>query len=368
MGPTKPTQRPLIGPGQTAIATVGYTDATVTWRNTEIQETVFIIKRLKEALLSRPAIEALGILQRSLELAETCTQATDVPDISASYPKLTSGLRFMKTECSIKVKNDAKPYAVTYPRRVPLPLLPLVKKELKRMDDMGVVQKIEHATEWCFPMVIARKKNNELRICVDYGQLNQQILRERVLMPRVDECLAKLAGATVFSRLDARAGYWQVPLAKDSREYTTFITPFGRFQFLRLPFGISPAPEFYQREMLHVLEGLDGVSCLQDIIVSGKTTEEHDTNLRLVLRKLQDAEYDYTMSHTPGNKLYTADLLSRKPSKEPADERTLEAAVHEYEELVLEQLPASNHLLNRIRTSIQSDKTLSKVATFCTTS
>ncbi|KAL1457283.1 hypothetical protein MTO96_043541 [Rhipicephalus appendiculatus] len=69
-------------------------------------------------------------------------------------------------------------------------------------------------------------------------------------------------------------------------------------------------------------------------------------------------EYDYTMSHTPGNKLYTADLLSRKPSKEPADERTLEADVHEYEELVLEQLPASNDLQNRIRTSIQSDKTL----------
>lgn len=79
-------------------------------------------------------------------------------------------------------------------------------------------------------------------------------------------------------------------MAKDSREYTTFITPVGRFQFLRLPFGISTAPEFYQREMLRVLEGLDGVSCLQDdIIVSGKTTKEHDTNLRMVLRKLEDA-------------------------------------------------------------------------------
>lgn len=125
----------------------------------------------------------------------------------ASYPKLTSGLGFMKTEYRIKVKNDAEPYAVTCPRRVALPLLPLVKKELKRMEDMGVIQKIEHATEWCFPMVVARKKNNELRICVDYGHLNRQIIRERLLMPTVDECLAKLAGATVFSCLDARAGY-----------------------------------------------------------------------------------------------------------------------------------------------------------------
>ncbi|KAL1436229.1 hypothetical protein MTO96_049857 [Rhipicephalus appendiculatus] len=160
MGPITPTQQPLIGPGQTAIATVGYIDATVAWRNTEIEETVSIIKGLKEALLSRPAIEALGILQRPFVLAETCIQATDLPEILASYAKQTSGLVFMKTEYSIKVKNDAKPYAVTYPRRVPLPLLPLVKKELKRMEDMGVVQKIEHAAEWCFPMVIARKKNN----------------------------------------------------------------------------------------------------------------------------------------------------------------------------------------------------------------
>lgn len=64
-------------------------------------------------------------------------------------------------------------------------------------------------------MVVAHKKNNDLLICVDYGQLNQQIIRERV--PTVDECLAKLAGATAFSRQDARSGYWQVPLAKDSR-------------------------------------------------------------------------------------------------------------------------------------------------------
>ncbi|XP_049269086.1 uncharacterized protein K02A2.6-like [Rhipicephalus sanguineus] len=181
-------------------------------------------------------------------------------------------------------------------------------------------------------------------------------------MPTVDECLAKLAGATVFSHLDARAGYWQVPLAKDSREYTTFITPVGRFQFLRLPFGISTAPEFYQREMLRILEGLDGVSCLQDdIIISGKTNEEHDTNLRVVLKKLEDA--GVTLNTDNGSSLTEA-------VKEPAneDERKLEAAVHEFEELVLEQLPASNHLLNRIRTSIQTDKTLFKVATFCTTS
>lgn len=109
-------------------------------------------------------------------------------------------------------------------------------------------------------------------------------------MPTVDECLGKLAGATWFSKLDARAGYWQAPLAAESREYTTFLTPCGRFQFLRLPFGISTAPEFFQREMLRVLEGLEGQACLQDdIIVFGRTREERDSHLHQVLKRLQDA-------------------------------------------------------------------------------
>ncbi|KAL1426019.1 hypothetical protein MTO96_003488 [Rhipicephalus appendiculatus] len=107
-------------------------------------------------------------------------------------------------------------------------------------------------------------------------------------------------------------------------------------------------------------------------LISGLTGQHETTQINTLLYAMGEEamrllEYDYSMSHTPGNKLYTADL-SREPSEEPADERTLEAAVHEYEELVLEQLPASNHLLNRIRTSIQSDRILSKVATVCTTS
>ncbi|KAL1468229.1 hypothetical protein MTO96_025599 [Rhipicephalus appendiculatus] len=157
MRPLETANQALTGPGQVPIDTAGYFRATVEWRNARLQEKVFVIERLREALLSRSAVESLGIVQRPLERAET--QECDIPDILAQYPKLTSGLGLMETTYRIKVTSDAKPYAFSYPRRVPIPLLPLVEAELKRMEDIGIIQKVEHVTEWCFPMVMAKKRN-----------------------------------------------------------------------------------------------------------------------------------------------------------------------------------------------------------------
>lgn len=150
--------------------------------------------------------------------------------------------------------------------------------------------RVDHAAAWCAPMVVAKKQDSSLRICVDYTQLNPQLVPERIIMPTVEESLARLAGATVFSKLDANADYWQAPLAPESKELTTFITPVGRFQFKRLPFGIATAPEAFQREMLRILEGIPGQVChMDDILVFSRDKREHNKNLELVLRRLHDS-------------------------------------------------------------------------------
>ncbi|XP_064469866.1 uncharacterized protein K02A2.6-like [Ornithodoros turicata] len=152
------------------------------------------------------------------------------------------------------------------------------------MEELGVIKKVEHATEWCAPMVVVRKKNGSLRICVDYGELNAQVVRERIFMPTVEENLNKVTQAKVFSKLDCNAGYWQAPLSPESCELTTFITPLGRYQFLRLPFGIATAPEFFQREMLRILQGLEGTVChMDDVLIFGRNEDEHDKRLHAVL-------------------------------------------------------------------------------------
>ena len=151
---------------------------------------------------------------------------------------------------------------------------------------------------WCAGMVVVPKKSGEVRICVDLKPLNESVLREPYPMPKVDDTLALLSGATLFSKLDANSGFWQIPLSKESRPLTTFITPFGRFHFSKLPFGISCAPELFQRRMNQMLEGLYAADALSCAPTQGESEEE--------LQEEVEAYVDHvTMSSIPA----TADRL-----------------------------------------------------------
>jgi hypothetical protein len=116
------------------------------------------------------------------------------------------------------------------------------------------------------------------------------MLREVYLLPKVDNTLGLLDGATIFSKLDANSGFWQILLTKSSQHLTTFITPFGRFQFNKLPFGISSAPEHFQCWMNEIFTDQEGVLChMDDILIFGQTQEEHDARLRRALQTLESA-------------------------------------------------------------------------------
>jgi len=129
---------------------------------------------------------------------------------------------------------------------------------------------------------------------VDLKHLNQNVQQEFHPLPRVEETLAQLTGVRVFTKLDANSGFWQIPLARKSRLLTTFITPFGRYCFHKLPFSITSAPELFQRRMSSVLSGLLGVVCLMDdVLVFGKNQIEHDENLHTVLKRLSSAGVTY---------------------------------------------------------------------------
>ena len=158
------------------------------------------------------------------------------------------------------------------------------------MEQLGVIARIQEPTEWCSGMVVVPKANGQVRICVDLTKLNQNVCRERYPLPAVEQILAQLSGATVFTKLDANSGFWQMPLSPASAPLTTFITPFDRFCFHRLPFGITSAPEYFQRQMSEMLKDLDGVLCLMDdVLVYGKTVSEHDERLDTVLQTMQKA-------------------------------------------------------------------------------
>ena len=183
-----------------------------------------------------------------------------------------------------------EPFNLTAPRRIPIPLLPKVKEEIARMENLGVIERVEQPTKWCSPIVVVPKSNGRVRICGDFVQLNRAVQREVYQMPSTEETLAKLAGAKIVTKLDANGGFWQRKLSDSCKLLTTFKTPWGRYCFSRLPFGISSAPEHLQKVMSRILDGLPGQVCqVDDILVFGETQEQHDHRLADVLERFQKA-------------------------------------------------------------------------------
>ena len=139
-------------------------------------------------------------------------------------------------------------------------------------------------------MVVVPKPNERIRICADLTKLNESVLRETYPLPKVDNLLTQISESKFFTKLDCNSGFWQEKLDPDSRLLTTFITPFGRFCFNQIPFGIKSALEYYQRKMSQILVGSEGyISIIDDMLIDGKTQGEHDCRLKVVLKRLDRA-------------------------------------------------------------------------------
>ena len=280
--PLEKSSKVLYGPTCQSLTVLGQFTGTLRHQDRSSSQTIFVVRGLKTNLLGLPAITSLQLLQRI-----NATHAADT-DIRKRFQKVFTGLGTLGEEYQIQLREGAMPYALYTPRNVPIRLRGKVREELERMEAAGVISKVDEPTPWCAGMVTVPKKSGAVRICVDLKPLNESILREAHPMPEVDETLAQLAGARVFSKLDANSGFWQIPLAEESRLLTTFVTPLGRFCFNELPFGISSAPELFQKRMSKVLAGLEGVVCqIDDVLVFGKDQAEHDKRLVAVMERIE---------------------------------------------------------------------------------
>ncbi|KAJ9532845.1 hypothetical protein QJQ45_010962 [Haematococcus lacustris] len=184
---------------------------------------------------------------------------------------------------------------LTGPAPSPRPIYRMSQPELdqlkKQLDDLLAKGFIRPSTSpFAAPVLFVRKKDGSLRLCVDFRALNQQTLKNRYPLPRIDDLLDQLSGAQVFSKIDLRSGYHQIRVAEDDIPKTAFRTRYGHYEFTVLPFGLCNAPATFQQLMNDVFKPhLDDfvLVYLDDILVFSKSAADHERHLHLTLSLLR---------------------------------------------------------------------------------
>lgn len=235
-----------------------------------------------QPILGAAACLSLNLLRRVQKLDLTSGKAR-FDSVFRQFPDVFTGIGKLPGVYSIQLRDDAVP-TVAAPRTVPKAIEQQVKQELNHMQQNGIIAKVTVPTDWVHPVVIIIKKNGSLRICLDPRNLNAAVRRPHYHIPVVEELFARLVNCNIFTLLDAKHAFWQLTLDEPSSYMCTFTTPWGRYRFLRVPFGLSVAPELFQQAIDTVFEGLPIVKpYFDDVLVASTNTEEHVEHLRAVL-------------------------------------------------------------------------------------
>lgn len=175
----------------------------------------------------------------------------------------------------------------SHPNRVAPAWKDQLKEQVYEMVGNGIL--IPSQSPWSSAMVPVRKPNGDIRLCIDYRKLNGVTEPDPYMMPRIQDLLDKLSQAKWLSKIDLNKGFYQIPLDPDSIHKTAFCSPWGKFSFTRMPFGLMNAPASFQRCMDEALAGQEDWSAtyIDDIVIFSNTWEEHLLHVRKVLQALE---------------------------------------------------------------------------------
>lgn len=185
--------------------------------------------------------------------------------------------------------TDSVPFSAR-PRRLSYTDKTEVRKMVQSLLDEGVIRPSE--SPYASPIVLVKKKNGTIRMCIDYRALNNLTVRDNYPLPLIEDCLDYLNNKQFFSLLDLKSGFHQIPIDDKSIKYTAFVTPDGQYEYTHMPFGLKNAPSVFQRYICRVLKPFIDqgkiVVYLDDILLATSTMDEHITLLSEVLRTIAE--------------------------------------------------------------------------------
>ena len=279
------TKTPVTLYDDSTVMSDGWCSMTVTDNSNNKHHLNFLVMNTgQHSLLSLNTCLDLNLIKMN----ESVHRVSDEPleNIIMQYENVFHGIGCLPGEYDLEIDPSVTPVQVR-PRKIALSMKEDVKAKLDVLETQGVIEKVDSPTPW----IITSNQSGTVRLCLDPQNLNQALRRNHFQMPDIDDVLPQLAEAKVFSLCDAKDGFLQVKLSEKSSHLTTFWTPYGRYKWKRMPFGISTAPEEFQRRLSTSLEGLKGVSVVaDDILIYGKYRAEHDKNLRKFLKRASECE------------------------------------------------------------------------------
>ena len=276
---------------------IGSAQVKIKINNIETTEKIIFCNNQKEILLSWHTCKKLAIISdnfptqiRRNEIEEKSIRENTKKKLLEEYQDVfdtNNHLKKMSGEpMKIHLKEDSSPFAIYSARNIPHAWREEVRQNLKEMEQSGIIAPLkDEPSDWCHPMVVVQKPKGGVRICVDLTQLNKQIQRPVYPTKTPHEATSNIKpNSKYFTAVDAKHGYWQIPLEEKSQHLTTFLTPWGRYKFLRAPMGLSSTgDEYCRRHNSAIGEHLNMQKVMDDVLLYDETFESHEKNVRKFL-------------------------------------------------------------------------------------
>lgn len=308
-GTLKPTDLRLFAVNNTEIHTYGTKTQTLDIGLRRPFRWNFVIANVRQLIIGADFLAHHGILPdlKNRRLIDERTTLT-----AKTYPSDTTQVSVLTINSNCKMKDllrryieITRPTALTNathevrhyittngppmaerPRRLPLEKYAAAKKEFETMVEQGICQ--PSSSQWASPLHLVKKENGNWRPCGDFRKLNSVTVPDKYPLPHIQDFTYHLAGCTIFSKIDLIKAYFQIPVAEEDRHKTAVTTPFGLFEFNRMPFGLRNAAQSFQRFIDTVLRGLKFCHVyIDDLLVASKDEEEHRQHLEEIFKRLK---------------------------------------------------------------------------------